>query len=335
MSTDFCAQVLFPHSLRSVVGSINEIQRDLRITLCDGTQDEHSGFRGLVVEARDNFCMVIAYVSADVELAPGIDPSRTQLVVETQVLNTCLKAVSSRHELRMSRRPGETDIELALTEPRPSHAGSTFHVPTLNISKTTMCLGDLQLDYRVELEMSEFRDVVKMARNLQAEHLTIEVLERPNGTSRVVVAAGGSASMRYTFDSLSRSSGDPPPPPVEPSQPTKRARSDTKRPHAADKPAKRARSATKKLRAAEDAAPAEAAEPAEPADEPAEPADDEAVESIVKFSQQFPVDYVHLFIKSVDKSTVEFRLGNDQPLVMSYPLGEHGSSLTFIVAPRG
>lgn len=276
---DFTAHILFPMSLRSVVGSINEIQRDMRISFCDGTQHEHSGFRGLVVEARDDFCLASAFLSADVVLAPGLDAARGQVVVDTQVFNTCLKAIGARHELRISRQPGDDDLEMALRVAPPSHAGSTFRIPTLRLTKAAMSLGDLQLDYRIELEMSEFREVIKMSRALQAQDITIQVLERPDGTARLVVAAGGNASMRYTFDSVSNRTDEP--------------------------------------------------QPTEPDRE-----DEEAGEAVVKFSQQFPVDYLALFLKSVDKSTVEFRLGNDQPLVMSYPLGEHGSSLTFIVAPR-
>jgi hypothetical protein len=55
---------------------------------------------------------------------------------------------------------------------------------------------------------------------------------------------------------------------------------------------------------------------------------------VVTFDDEFSAEYLHVFIKSVDKSTVSMQIAQGMPLLMSYTLGDLQSSMSFILVPH-
>jgi hypothetical protein len=265
---DFGVQLHFPQSFRSVINSVLEVSREVEVQVVDGSLRRKPEFRGLVVEAKSDVCMIVAYLSGEVKLAADADSSRTHFYVSTVTLHTCLKSVTSTQEVRIARSPGNHDFELRMQEPHPSNASSTFRLPTLNKKFDGRRLDEMRFDYAVEFEMPQFRSVIKTARDLRAERVRLRVIETA-GEPRFVVSCDGDAAVQHTFESVARMSED----------------TDT---HPGD---------------------------------------------VVKFDDEFSAEYLHVFIKSVDKSTVSMQIAQGKPLLMSYTLGDLQSSMSFILVP--
>lgn len=265
---DFRAQLHFPQSFRSVINSAAEVSNEVEVQVVDGSVRRKPEFRGLVVEARSDVCMIVAYLSGEVELAADAGLTRVHFYVSTSTLHTCLKSVTATHEIRLARSPGNHDFELRMQEPHPSNASSTFRLPTLNKELDGKQLNDMRFDYAVEFEMPMFRSVIKTAKDLRAELVRLRVIETA-GVPRFVVSCDGDAAVHHTFESVARVS--------------------------------------------------EGTE--------AQPGD------VVKFDDEFSAHYLHVFIKSVDKSTVSMQVGQGNPLLMSYTLGDLQSSMSFILVP--
>jgi len=279
---DYSVQLHFPHSLRSVVNSVLEIATEIQVEVVCGGLPCKPRFGGLVVEAISDVCMIVAYLSGDVEVDPRSAAERARFLVSAAPLHTCLKGVTPSQQLRVERYAGTSDFEISTREPAPSTASSNFRLATLNKPTDTMRLDDMRFDYAVEFEMPLFRSVIKTAKDLQAERVRLRIIERAGRPSFVVSCVGKDASVEHTFDSVEQ------------------------------------------LPAADDDGEVEPAAVA-----PA-PQDRDVV---VRFDEQFPADKLHVFIKSVDKSTVSMQLAQGKPLLMSYTLGDPDSSMSFILVP--
>jgi hypothetical protein len=67
------------------------------------------------------------------------------------------------------------------------------------------------------------------------------------------------------------------------------------------------------------------------ADGPVGPA---GTDPTVTFDQEFSTNYLHVFLKALDKTTVAIRLAQNLPLLMTYSMGEPNSSMNFILDKR-
>jgi len=289
---DFSVQLHFPHSLRSVVNSVLEVATEIQVEVVCGGLPCKPRFGGLVVEAISDVCMIVAYLSGEVEVDPRAAAERARFLVSAAPLHTCLKGVTPSQQLRVERYAGTSDFEISTREPAPSTASSNFRLTTWNKPTDTMRLDDMRFDYAVEFEMPLFRSVIKTAKDLQAERVRLRIIERAGRPSFVVSCVGKDASVEHTFDSVEQ------------------------------------------LPAADDGSGGAAdlafsPEPAAVAPAPA-PQDRDVV---VRFDEEFPADKLHVFIKSVDKSTVSMQLAQGKPLLMSYTLGDPDSSMSFILVP--
>lgn len=57
-------------------------------------------------------------------------------------------------------------------------------------------------------------------------------------------------------------------------------------------------------------------------------------EYIISCSEKFSVEYLNLFMKSMDRSTVNLRLSRQKPLLLNYSLDGQKSVVCFVLAPR-
>jgi hypothetical protein len=204
---EFSAVIHFPQSLRSVVSSVLDVDREMMIQVCDGTQRAHKGFTGLVIEAMDarHVCMVIAYIAASVEIQPDTDPVRLQLLITTQTVNTCLKSTTPTQTLTLGRLAGEVDLQMAMSEVDPNRASTVYSLKTLNRTSDALNLEAMKFDYLVEFEMGAFRPVIKAARELHAEAVRLRVLDGgDNGPASFVMSFQGDADAEHVFDTVSR-----------------------------------------------------------------------------------------------------------------------------------
>jgi hypothetical protein len=53
-----------------------------------------------------------------------------------------------------------------------------------------------------------------------------------------------------------------------------------------------------------------------------------------KFNNIFPVEYMHSFLKALEKQTVTIRFAQDRPMTISSSLGDEQSFLTYLLAPK-
>ena len=52
------------------------------------------------------------------------------------------------------------------------------------------------------------------------------------------------------------------------------------------------------------------------------------------YKDTFSTEYMHLFLKSMDRQLIRVHLTPDQPLVLNYPIGPEASHINFVLAPR-
>jgi hypothetical protein len=263
-------------------------------------------FSGLYVECIDaqHCCIVFAKLQGDVvinqELLKEGKISKEDMTfcVSMPLLLTHIKSVSSNNCLQVFKKATGSRLHMKVFSPVPGRHFRLMTLDTLNKEREGFEVSDIDYDYTVEFNLFELRNIVKMAKGINCDHLRFRIMERkihsPDNVCYFVVHIYGETSYdeqvfcsNTSIDVGQKSQGK--------SMVIKNAEMTL----ADHDPAQ------VKLSDLED-----------------------------KYNNIFAVEYLNSFLKALNQHTIVLRLAPDRPMIMTSSLGDEHSFVSFVLAPR-
>ena len=195
---DFVITIPYPQPFKNKVDIMSKVIQD-----CDFSVVATPNFCGLCVDSVDerNCCMIISRFACDTKVR-GIH----HFCVKLSVFNTLLKMVAPKRCVEIFRKVGESDVKMVVYDPNDQSSYQEYTIPTLDREPEEDTIGKFNSDYTIEIELNEFRGLVKMAKDLKAEDLTFQILEpRDKGavrTSYFILSIDGDAKCRTVYSSV-------------------------------------------------------------------------------------------------------------------------------------
>jgi hypothetical protein len=259
-------------------------------------------FSGLSLQHMDatRCCMVQARLCGTVTADGAAEGVVATVTLRLGLVLSCLRASRSQDFAELYQ-PRENTGTVILTTFEPSFTGLSprFELSTLQADQEPLRLGALNYDHLIELDLTAFRSAVKMAKDHKADALRILLARHKTSEATMFFAMsfrGLDIRANYCYNAV-RLGEDA----IEPGAP-------------ADSP--------KVIRAAETTRSTYFTMPPEE-------------ELDVLYSASYGLDHLTSFARVLERSTVFLRLRQDQPLVVSVPLGGPGLEyVSFFLAPR-
>lgn len=161
-------------------------------------------FEGIHVESIDTkqVCLICCQLACNVKAAS----SDARWCVDTQVFNTCLKAVPSHYSLDIKNADGSSDIFMHAYESLSQTYSTRFKIPTLVSETESVSLSDLDYNYTIEIDLSTLRSIVRNTIALRGSDITFRVEEPENGSTHrhtiLSIISEGNAQQHHMFHSV-------------------------------------------------------------------------------------------------------------------------------------
>jgi hypothetical protein len=264
--------------------------------------DDPEAFSGFSVESIDanRACIVQGRLSGQVTVR---DSSQTQssrgFCIRMANLISCLRSVHACHFLDVWQPRNSSDVLLKVYEPNVSNYAPEFTLKTLAKENDCQGLEGLVYNLFVEIDLDTFRNAVKTARDHKAEILKISVYQPKEDPTK---PAGGPAIsffvIAYEGDEVS-----------------------SKFPY---------QSSTER-ESEEEPLVIRANDTASTGYEGLPPLED----LNVIFNDTFGVEHLFLFVRSMERHVITLRLGQNQPLLLDFPMGcGRNDYIRFVLAPK-
>lgn len=264
-----------PQTARSMIEVIKEILPEISI---DVYKDDT--FSGIKIENIDDkrVCIVHVKLSCDVELLD----EKAEFCISVDTLSICMRTVASHYVMDLVKYKGDDDIELTSRDATSGIAVNTCKMHTLCKDSTRAAVNPLDYDYTVQIDLSVFRSIVKISKDLNADNLSFLVYESKTAAGREILfclRATGDASHEHYFRSIINEDGV-----ICASEETHTSM--------------------------------------------------EMNDDTLQYNDQFSVQYLNTFLKSMDRQVLTLRISKDKPLVLLYPLGAADSYVCFVLASK-
>jgi len=197
---DFVVTIPHPQAFNNLIYIMAHVIQDCHFTVMSTPT-----FSGLCVNSYDSraCCMVIARFTCDVKMKTS---ALHYFCVKMATLKTLLTSVQPRQILEISRAVGEANIRLTAYDSHDMTRYQECELGTLDRDPENDVLDKFDSDYTVEIQLNEFRGLVKMAKDLKADDLTFEILEpKERGDLRcsyLVLTIDGEAKCRNVYTSI-------------------------------------------------------------------------------------------------------------------------------------
>jgi hypothetical protein len=168
---DFFIKIPFPQAFKMMVEIIGHVLADCQFFV----ESEANKFSGLRVDCVDEHktCMVVARFGCEVRTR-----GTNNFNIKVADLNTLLKNVKPKECVEIFRMVNQTEIFIKGFDPSDASQYQEFNLSTFNKDDDEqLCLDDLKSDYLVEIELNEFRSIVKTAKDLRAGDIRFTIYE--------------------------------------------------------------------------------------------------------------------------------------------------------------
>lgn len=178
----------------------------LRVEVCIVKDDK---FEGIQIESIDHkhVCLIYAKLACKVN-AMGDD---AKFCVDTQTLNTCLKAIQPHVSVDIRGYADSSDVTLHGYETISNNYCTTFHIPTLVSDAESIKLTSMDYTFTVELDVNTLRNIVKNTLMLKGSDIRFRVEEQaesqPYRYTVFTIATDGNAKQTHQFHSVTESKG--------------------------------------------------------------------------------------------------------------------------------
>ena len=255
-------------------------------------------FTGVSIKSIDTkqVCMVISRVECGVELRPGIEQKDLSFRLKTKAILTCLRTVPSNYTMTLCQYEDDPSIHIKSTDGETFNDEVSFAVNTIVPQNNPPALSNLEYDFNINMDLVTLKTLIKMCKDLKAEDTVFQVRTKKEGH--------GSGSEPQSYFALKAAGED-----------VKIERKFVSMNNTVD---------------GDDASVVQTVGQVDP----------DACKTIqedlydTSCSESFSTEYLGLFVKSMEKNTVNLRLSNKKPLLINCQLDSDKSMVCFILAPR-
>jgi hypothetical protein len=262
-------------------------------------------FSGMYLEAIDNThtCIIIGKVKAHVQINPSATVSNEDMAfcVSVSTFLTHVKSIDPDACVQLYRLQLSSDLHIKTFSQSLGRKTRLMTLGTLNKDSETFGVNDINFPHTLEFDLSEFRHIVKFAKNINCDNVRFRILDMNEEAKKlsskhrsyfIVHIYGENSYDEQCFCSLTDVSVDK------------------------DKASTMVIKNSALTNLEED---------------PMNVCIDDLCE---KFNNIFAVEYLNNFLKAVDRNTVTIRLAQDRPMTMTTCMGDSESFLTYMLAPK-
>jgi len=285
---DFRVTVSSTHALKNLIEIVSNILTEAVFVVQVNEQ-----FQGLRLDAIDagHVCMVKARFQCQVEF-PRDKTGTQEFCVNMKVLMTFLKRAASSSVLELVRKEGDSNLILRVTDVEDF---SEYTIPTVNQSHDEdLGMFDINAQHSVQIDLNKFKNFCKMAAEIQATSVYLEIKDNDGGSDRVFTLGCGSERGQATkhFHSSNVRAGESLPGGND---------------HTSDV------IVCGKSRGFKD---------------------EDLKKFRTIYKHDYATKYLVQFLKSMEKNTLYLALAPDYPMVMHYNLGTEQSHVRMIIAAQ-
>ena len=195
-----------PHSFKSACDIVSNVLINTHFHVVSTPT-----FSGLRIDSVDPgcVCMVKARFACTVELAKGQSADH-HFCVRMKTLNTLLKHISAQHVLQIVKYADSPHILLRAFDKKDETSNIEFTLKTINEKCEDLGLFNMDSKYTVEIDLSMFKSICKMCKDIKAPVVQFKISVRPGEPDLYfnLSSEGDEAILNYTFHSTSDESTD-------------------------------------------------------------------------------------------------------------------------------
>lgn len=167
-----------PQTLRSLVEIVKDILPDLSVEV-----QKLPTFEGINVENIDDkkSCVVQARLHCEVTM----NAETSQFTVAVDTLAICLRTVASHYVLDFIKYTDSDDVELVSRDAISNNIVNVCRMNTLAKMFTKTTMSTQEYDYTLQLDLSEFRSIVKVSKDLSATTLKFSIFSDTDASRNV------------------------------------------------------------------------------------------------------------------------------------------------------
>ena len=176
---DFRVTVSSTHALKNLIDIVSNILTEAVFLVQVNDQ-----FQGLRLDAIDagHVCMIKARFQCQVEF-PRDKTGSEEFCVNVKMLMTFLKRAASSSVLELLRKEGDSNLILRVTDVEDF---SEYIIPTVNQSQDEdLGMFDINAQHSVQIDLTKFKNFCKMAAEIQATSVYLEIKDTEKGSDRV------------------------------------------------------------------------------------------------------------------------------------------------------
>ena len=285
---------------------INETSSNLSI---DTRKDDFSGIYAEFID-KSNSCVIIMKYAAEVIINEKMDVQQKdmQFCVDILTMLNHLKSVNSSFCLQMYRRQCDDKIHFkAFGQSLGYRQFRHIRMDTWDKVADKFSISDIKYDYVVVFELAEMRRILRLAKSIKSTNLRIVIMEP------MKKSADGMKRFFFLIQVLGEHSYD---------EEVFCSTTDI------------SEEKTEEEKATEDSPKRLVIKNSEMLEmqEEDNPMNYNVKDLEQKYAGIFTVEYLNMFIKSLDRHTINLHLANDKPMIVTCSLGDESSFLAFVLA---
>ena len=191
-----------PHSFKSACDIVSNVLINTHFHVVNTPT-----FSGLRIDSVEPgcVCMVKARFACTVEKCTG---SNQHFCVRMKTLNTLLKHISAQHVLQIIKYEDSPNIQLRAFDREDETSSIDFTLKTINEKCEELGLFDIDSKYTVEIDLSMFKSICKMCKDIKAPvvRFRISLLRGGDDMYFNISSEGDEAIVNYTFHSTTEAS---------------------------------------------------------------------------------------------------------------------------------
>ena len=299
-----------PRGLCSVIETISSVLKDATFQIVPMGKDrpaagrsrideQFSGMALTTIDSRHS-CIVIAKLQGSVVVSTRVEVNGDDLCfcVNVSMFLTHLKSIGADKRITMYGIRGSSKLYMLVQSPINAGHSRVMALSTLNKdADTEFDVSDIDYVHLVEMDLFQLRNIIKLAKGISSDHIRIRILERPP-------TVGGIHVTYLLIHIYGENSYDE---------------------HCfCSSTEVQAEGKTKSM----------VIKNSDMVTEEAEPCRIRKSDLTETFNHVFAVDYLHCFLKSLDRHTITLRFSPTKPMIMTSSLGDEHSFVSFLLAPR-
>jgi hypothetical protein len=287
---------------------INETSSNLSI---DTHKNDFSGIYAEFID-KSNTCVIIMKYAAEVIINENMDVQQKdmQFCVDILTMLNHLKSVNSSFCLQMYRRQCDDKIHFkAFGQSLGYRQFRHIRMDTWDKVADKFSISDIKYDYVVVFELAEMRRILRLAKSIKSNNLRIVIME-PTKKS-----ADGMKRFFFLIQVLGEHSYD---------EEVFCSTTDISEEKTEEEEEEAKEGSPKRL-------VIKNSEMLEMQEED-NPMNYNIKDLEQKYAGIFTVEYLNMFIKSLDRHTINLHLANDKPMIVTCSLGDESSFLAFVLA---